>query len=255
MLPFPIFGRSLERDFGYASSNPSFRDILDTLGFSVLFHFNEITGTVVQNYGTLGAALNGTWSPGAGALGQTGRLGLNEAYLYDGANSITTFPANAAINALQAATYLFLINPSSAGESNNARLFETNTDTELYTIHSVNLDLRMVVPGTGTLTTITNTGFISLSTWSLLFYTYAFSGDFKGRMYKNSGDNVVEATYATQTAGSGSKTGVAATKNVGNLGLLNRTFNGLIDEFGIAPYVLSVDQMTSIVKAVNQGYP
>lgn len=254
--PFPIFGRGFGRGFGSPNAGgPHFRDVLNSLGFSVLFHFNELSGTVVQNYGTLGAALNGTWSPAAGALGQVGRLGPNEAYLYDGANSIVSFPANAAINALSAATYMFLINPTTAGEVNNARLFETAVDTELYTINSVNLDLRMFVPGTGAITTITNNGFISLSTWSLLFYSYAFNGDFKGRIYKNSSDNVVEATYATQTAGSGTKTNTAVTKNVGNAGALSRTFNGLIDEFGIAPYVLSTGQMTSIVRSVNQGYP
>lgn len=231
-------------------------NLMAKLNLPVWLRFNELTGTVVKNYGTLGSAEDGTWSPGVGALGQTDALGSNEAYLYDNANSLTTVPSNAAINGLAAATYMFLIRATSAGETSKANFYDVNSNTELLSINSVSLDLKMVFPSTTSpITTITNTGFIALATDTLLFFTYDYGSDKIGRIYKGVGGVVTEATYATQTAGVGTRAASAFTKNIGNAAALSRTHDGLLGEFAIAPYVMPLSLMTSIAKAINRGSP
>ena len=82
-------------------------------------------------------------------------------------------------------------------------------------------------------------------------FTYAFSGDFKGRIYKGLNGVVTEASYALQTAGSGSKSAVAAAKNIGNAGALSRTFDGLFDEFAIFSSVLTTAQLTALAQSIG----
>ena len=234
---------------------PTFGQVMSALLLPVWLRETETSGTTVINYGTAGATLNGTWTPGAGAQGQTDALGPNEAYLFDGLNSLITLPSNALINGLQAATYIYLVRATSAGEGSSARLYDTNTDTDGIHINSASLDLRCTFAGTGAVTTVTNTGFLSLAVNTVLFVTYAFSGDFKARFYKSETGVVSEATYASQTAGSGTKTAEPFTKAFGNRLGQSRTWAGLIGEIAIADYVLSLDQMTAIAQAVARGIP
>lgn len=266
--PFKTFGDSPFSEAGgdmkhstflllmQSSGLPDYTDTMAAMAWLDWLRFIETSGTTITNYGSLP---NGTWAPGlgppVGALGQTGVLGPNEAYSFNGIDSLATLPANAGHNGPASGTFMFLVRANTAGESSNARLYETNTDSDFIRIVSAGLALRMLMFGTTAIEVITNAGFLSLATDTLLFCTYAFSGDFKGHIYKGVNGVITEATYATQTAGSGSKTAWAATKNIGNNGALSRTFDGLIDEYGFVNRVITLAEMQALALAVTRGSP
>jgi hypothetical protein len=226
----------------------TYADYIASLAPLLWLKHTETSGTTVENYGSLGDAADGTWTPGAGALGQTGlgNGGANEAYDYDGANSKTTVPAQTGINNLTALTYGILLKADSPGETNVGQFFGDQFNNRIWGINSASYPLSMTVQATGAAVSTTNNGFIAVSTPTYLFATYDDAGDRKIRMYKVVGGALTEATYATQTAATGTLGNGSGTQIIGNTANQAASFDGLIDEAFMKGSVLSSAEMLQI---------
>lgn len=237
----------------------TYETLMQSLAWIMWRRYNETSGTTTVNHGSAGAALNGVWTPGAGALGQTGHLGLSEAYNFDGADSVDVVPNTAAHNALAASTRYWLFKPDSAGEgalgsfyiwgflgTNGGLVFNGSLDS---------ISGQKDLATTNAVSTTTN-GFAA-GAWAMLFETYDHAGDKKIRYYKYPiGGPLAELTYSVQTAGVGNVVAVAGTEAyyVGNRFSSDLGFDGLIDEHAVRSGVLTTAQMTQIGETAETWY-
>lgn len=218
--------------------------------------FTERTGTTAINYGTVGTALNGTIG-GTTSLGQTGKLGANEAYLYDGLTSFVSVPNHASINALTQFTYVYLINPSSAGEINlgtfscwgNAGSVPVGASL-LFNGGVTSLFARVLNSVDTQFSTTTTTG-ISTSLWSMVFWQYDDSGDRKSHLFKGVSGVLSEYAYSAQSPLTGTLKTQTPSLFVGNSQDQARSFAGLYDWFLLFNRVLSPAEMTQLTKLVG----
>lgn len=189
------------------------------------------SGTNEANRGTGGAALDMTIL--SATLGQTGKLGVNEAALCDGANTRYQTPNNAALASLTTWEYVFLVNPSSAGELNQARFFGWgNNDFEPTlafngALTSLLFQTDSTVPTSFTTTTTTG---LAAATWQLVFAAYANAGDRKVHLYKGVTGAVNEYAYNAQPALTGTYKAPTSELNLFNVTAQSVTFAGLADE-------------------------
>lgn len=180
------------------------------------------SGTNEANRGSGGSALDMTIT--SATLGQTGKLGTNEAALMDGANSRYQTPNNAALAALTTFEYVFLVNPSSAGEGSAGRLLtwgQASFEPLLGFNGALTSLAARVSTAVASFDTITTTG-LSASTWALVFWAYDNAGDRKSHIYKGVAGAVSEFGYSAQPA----MTGTYKTPT-NPLNLFNRTDQGL----------------------------
>lgn len=216
------------------------------------YKFKETSGTTVLNYGTAGAAANGVWTAGAGALGQTGKLGANEAYDNDGLVSKIVIPDIAAIQALATYTIIGLCKADAAGENNAGTILHLGVGAAAaFRRTGVNNQWNMGFD-TDTTDAVTSTevNFAPDATWLAMFGTYDNAGDRKCRIYKGVGGAVVESNYA---GGQTAATGTRVTPNGATIGNYTdvRTFDGLIDEVIVCDRVLSAGQMLAYTLAAG----
>lgn len=206
----------------------------------------ETSGTTPVNSGSAGAALDGVYTPGTGAVGQTGLLGANEAYSFDGADSKIVVTSTAAHNALPAFTRIFLIKPTNSGEGGSGSFFfwDTSTGEGCLFFNGALTSIQGIVKSTGNATSTTTTG-LSAGVYAALFMTYDHAGDKKVHLYKYAaGGSLTEFGYSAQTAATGSLGTPAGDYNIGNRQTNNTTFNGVMDEVLTIGSVLSNAQMT-----------
>lgn len=221
----------------------SYASYIASLAPVLWLRLRETSGTNAANSGSLGAAADGTWTPGAGAVGQTGQLGANEAYDFDGAASDILIPDATAINNVAVVTYATLFKADGAGENNIGMFYSSST--RQFRINSSSFPVRMFISGTANANSVTNNSFISTGAYHWIFATFDNTGDRKVRLYKGISGAVTEATYTTQDAMTGPIVNTA-THHVGNNAAANGTFDGLIDESLIFDRVLTTAEMLQI---------
>lgn len=211
----------------------------------VWYRHRETSGTVVANSGTLGNTLDGVWTAGAGAVGQTGKLGFNEAYDYDGAASLTTIAANASLQNITAMTMAILCKPDSPGESNVGTFSADNRHQ--FRISGLNFPLRCFIVSSATAAnSVTPDAFVASGVWHWVFCTFDNAGDRLIRFYKGVGGVLTEATYNTQTAMTGTLNNGGGGYIIGNISTAAQTFDGLIDEYFVKDRVLTLAEMQQI---------
>lgn len=208
-------------------SSVNYAGYIQRLNPALWYRFNELSGTSVRNWGLLGSAYNGVWTPGAGAIAQPGKLGPSSAYLFDGADSIVTVTGDATIR-VPTNSSAYLIYPSSTGEGNVGRLH--NWSTGLWNCRFSAANLYAVEDAATDAVSSCNAG-PTLNTWQWIFRVYDDAGDRKIHLYKGINGVVTEFAYASQVAAVGAavaKTG--ANLHIGNNGNSSATFAGLYDE-------------------------
>lgn len=212
--------------------------------------FNEASGTTVINYGSLGSG-NATWTPGVGAVGQTGQLGTQHAYLYDALDSITTGPTSTSINNATAITHAVLLKIATAGEANLGYITTDNGQNRSFSIASGVTPFRLswaVWCTSGFAQVITSAGQgIDANTWTWLFTTFDNAdGVRKCHIYKGLSSAVAELTYATDTAAPGALSNASGALEIGNRAAADRALDGYIDEHLFWNRALTPAEMTQI---------
>lgn len=250
--PFPTLGQALRRGFGGGGGG---KPIVDTYTPAVValapvlwYKFNETSGTAVTNYGSLGAPGNGVWTAGVGALGQTGKLGANNAYSFDGANSQVQTTINAAFSALTDFTVLALVKANTTGEAASGAIRSFGVGNA----HQLRL-------GAGSLLStvdydVTDSLQITTAAFPLTSWVWAVevhsSGTKKSVLYMPApGDTVSAAALSTDTAGANNIVAQAVDLFIGNRSGQNRTWDGLIDEFILLNFAATVPQIQSVITA------
>lgn len=223
----------------------SYSDYIASLAPLLWHKYNEPSGATATNYGSLGSGQNGTYSNAT--LAQTGQLGAGQAALWNGTTTYVQISATAALETPTARTWCFLHNPTSGGEGGNGRLFNWANAGNLLFQTNVNKVLYALIATSGVVpTSLTPSNFVTLSTWQWSFMTYDDAGDRKIRFYKGIGGAVTEATYSTQTAGTGTLSASGGDLYIGNRQLADGTYDGLIDDLVMFNYVLTTAQMLQI---------
>lgn len=222
--------------------------ILASLSPVIWGRLRETSGTNAVNYGSLGALGDGTWTPGAGAVGQTGQLGANEAYLWDGATSKIAIPARTGYNNLATYTWGLLCKPAA-----QSHLMTASLGAGRYLrMNSASFPLQFVNTSSATpVTSTTANGFLALNVWQYFFVTFDNAGDRKARIYKYVAGALTEATYVTQDAMTGTIVSPADALWIGATTAGTFLFNGPIDEYFICPSVLSTVQMAQLGAAAG----
>lgn len=227
----------------------AYEPLVTSLAPVLRYRFNETSGTTVINYGSLGAAQNGTWTPGAGLIGQGGQRGSNEAYAFDGAASLVTVP-NGSYAVFPAATYAHLVLATNGGEGNNGTFWmHGNGNNRFLHASATALSARKITSGTNPLSN-TTTG-LTFGAWHYIFATYDDAGDRKWHIYKFISGVLTEFAYSTQTAGTGTISAEANNLIIGNAAAANTTWNGSIDDWQLYNYLLTSQQMTDVGRAAG----
>lgn len=200
----------------------------------------ETSGTTVANSGSVAAS--GTWTPGVGAVGQTGRFGANEAYDFDALDSKIQFTsANiAALNSLTTQRWAFLLNADSLGETGNGILALYGNDFGHHFVRlasSNRLVANIETSGTDG-SAITSNDEVSdlIGGWRWIFMDYD-DGDAMGlgrkiRLFKSvPGSGVITPlALGTDIPATGTITTQTADLVIGNFTGQTRTFDGKMDE-------------------------
>jgi len=213
------------------------------------WHRYRDSATPALNAGSLGSALDMTATNTTFA--QTGKLGAGEAISLNGTTSLLTAANNATLAGYTTWEWVFLINPTSAGEATAAWLagWGTGLAAEGYFMRfnaattAIKISLFNTL-GSGFVTD-TNTG-IATSAWSLLFFSFDNAGDRKMHVYKGVSGAVSELGYSAQPAMTGTYRAPAAALNLYNDGSTARTFSGLSDEDATFNMNLTPTQRTQL---------
>lgn len=228
---------------------PNYEAAVTALAPAMWLRLRETSGTTVANSGTTAA---GTFTPGTGAVGQTGQLGANEAFRFDGADSKISVPASVLINNLTDFTWAVLCNFATAGENGAGNLLvDAGGNRILALISATPFRLNWQVWHTSDFSTrISAAGVqnITANTWAWVFATYT-AADKTPRLYVGRSGAVNELTYSTSTISVNALANSSGAMLTGNNNANTRTVDGLIDEAIIFPSVLTTAQMLSIVQA------
>lgn len=225
---------------------------LATLPFLALYKMQQTAGTNEPNAGSLGSAVDMTIT--STTLGQTGKLGANEAYLFDGANSILSTANNATLAGKSTFEYVYLINPSNAGEGGFGAFTRwgggTGADGGCQfsfggSLTALSLSVYNTTPTIAT--TNTTTG-LAASTWSVLFVAFDNAGDRKIHAYRGVSGTVAEYGYSAQPALTGTYKAPTTALNMFNQTGQNLTFAGLADFAGIIDGNLTPAQRLKITQ-------
>ena len=200
-------------------------------------------GNIAYNYGLLGSVFDGAYI--ACNLAQQGKLSVIDAVLFDGVNSKLTIPAGA-YGAFPSVTIAALVKYTSSGEAAAGRTYDQGGTTLLRFGSGPKLRAQRAATGGSVSITIADA---LLATWVWKFITYQDSGDRKSHIWKGQAGAVSEEGYSTNAAATGTLTDQSAVALVvgNNAGQAN-TMDGLMDEFLLFPYVLSLTQMLQIVR-------
>lgn len=224
---------------------------LATLPFLALYKMQQTSGTNEPNVGSLGSAVNMTIT--STTLGQTGKLGANEAYLFDGAVSRLQCANNATLANKTAWEWVFLVKPSGAGEINFGAFFcwgdgnPDNSPNLLFNGGVSSLLCRVYNTTPTNFNTTTTTG-LSTSAWSIVFAAFDNAGDRKVHLYKGISGAVTEFGYSAQPAMTGTYKAPTVALNLFNSSGQSVTFAGLGDFAGVVDGNLTPAQRLKIVQ-------
>jgi len=216
------------------------------------YKFNETSGTTVINYGSLGATGNGVWTPGVGALGQTGRLGANHAYSFDALDSMVRVTYDASFGALTDFTVMALVKAATTGEGTNAAIYSMSFGLQTLRLNAGKLRAACDYNTVDALGDVTAN--FPLTTWNLPTQAHFGSTTKKSIVYQPApGATVAAEALSTDTAGSTTFVpgGVGVDLFIGNREGQTRTFDGLVDEFYWFPSTLTLAQIQNIVTLSN----
>jgi hypothetical protein len=179
----------------------------------------SVDNVTLKKIGSVDGAIAGTI-----ALAQSGLRGPCHALLYDGATSLMTVYSRASLQGMTAFSLWALLKPTSAGENDNGTLFSKNGEFELR-FNSSSRDLIATVNyGTTNAQVVTSTT-LSANAW----HSVGLRIDNTSKQIDVIVDGI-EASYASEQTGVGSR--VSNTNNliVGNNAAINQTLAGLLDE-------------------------
>ncbi len=198
----------------------------------------DLDNWIIRKVGELDGAVSGTTS-----LAQPGARGPQEACLFDGATSAITIYQRSAINSLDEFTAWMQINPASAGENDQGALLFKNGDFELR-FNSASRDLyAMAAYDTTNAETVSSTT-LDADTW----HTVEMRLDSSNQTISLYVDGQ-EASYASQTAGVGSRSASTGDLIAGNNDAVNQSFDGLIDELILLDRLLNVSERQTLEAA------
>ena len=172
-------------------------------------------------------------------VGQTGLLGANHAYSFDGSNDLIT-ARNTSIDGLTEFTLWLLINPSSAGEG-DAGTFMIKADEFEFRFNSSSRDLYATVHYSTTDAEATTTTALSTSAWQTV-----------GLRIDNTSKQIdifidgVEAEYDSRVTGEGTRVSNTNPLIVGNNAGGTQSFAGLIDEAVLTPSAATDNQFLTL---------
>jgi hypothetical protein len=213
------------------------------------------SGTNEPNRGSAGSSADMTIT--SATLGQTGQLGANEAALMDGANSRYQAANVAALASLTTWEWVFLVNPSSAGEGNQGKFFCWGDG--LFASANPRMEFNAGLGGFAisvfnttptTFSTTTSTG-LSASAWALVFVAYDDVGDRKIHVRKGIARTVSEYAYNAQPPLTGTYRPPTSVLNLFNNSAQGATFAGLGDEAFVISGNLTPAQRTALVVATG----
>ena len=213
---------------GGGASNP-YEDYVNALAPEYWRRYRETSGTVGLNSGSLGGTT--TWTPGAGALGQIGQLGANEAYDFDGALSKDSFPITPTMaNAVEFGVAILNF-PDTLGETTTGILYCYGDLGGAFMLRYSGAAGTLVgrVDYATDAITLTSTA-LPLGAWSWIFANYSESGDRKLHLYRGVAGVVTEFAYTTNTASVGAFSPPAVPFVVGAQANQSQTWDGKIDE-------------------------
>lgn len=201
----------------------------------------ETSGTSVTNSGSV--SVSGTWTPGAGALNQTGQLGAGEAYEYDGADSKIQFAiaSIAAIANLTTQRWAFLYNADTLGEATASFFFGWGTSGSAHQLRFLSANRLTATIQTGTTSAAVTTDVDQVAdiigAWRWIFMDYddadSLGNGRRIRLWKSTpGSGVVTALTlgGGNVAATGTVTVQSADLCIGNLTSQIRTLDGKLDE-------------------------
>ena len=174
---------------------------------------------------------------GTTSLAQTGLLGINEALLFDGATSLITVANHSAIQGMTDFTLWALFKPSSAGEGNAGTLFSKSGEFELR-FNSASRDLIATVNYSSTNAQRVTSNTLSADEW----HSVGMRIDNSGKTPEIFVDGI-EASYASTTAGVGTRVSNTNHLIVGNNAAVSQTLAGLLDEALLVKHPLTANEL------------
>ena len=211
---------------------------------------------MVANSGSLAAA-DATWTPGAGAIGQSDSMGANEAYLFDAAASRVVGPTSTVFNNASVFTIGIKVKATSDGEATNGYMWADNGSNRLLQItvggaspFRLALSVWCSIAYAQIITSAGNGVILNQDMW--LFATYNDAGDRLPHLYYGYNVAVVEASYAVSTPGAAALANGIGPLLIGDTTASNRSWGGLIGEFFFkSGLILTTAQMLDIVKTTG----
>jgi hypothetical protein len=205
------------------------------------WRFRETSGSTAAAYGAWASGLNAALTDVT--LAQTGQLGANEAADFNGTTSIAAVTSSANNNQLATASYAFLVNADTTGESAGGRFIDAdNIDLILFNSGQP-IQARFNYSVTNA-SAITTTNF-PLTAWAWLFVDYTAGS--APQIFIGQAGAVTECSYSgIPVASSGTKTS-HTTLRIGNNSAAARTFDGKIDEVLIRSTLLTSQQKLALV--------
>lgn len=212
----------------------------------VWLRLRESAGSIAANGGSSGATLNGTIA-GAVTLAQSGQLGASEAMTFDGTTGKITVPTNAAINALQAFTYMAVFKVTDPGGGGFGNLWNWSNGHRLF--FSSGGAITAIVARAGGNEQVLANAYLTLpmSAYIVLFVTFDTTNGL--RMYR--GENGAVSQIGTLTANTGAVTTQAADLVIANRSSSDRGLNGGLDEFAVFNQALTTTQMAELTRLLG----
>lgn len=228
---------SAARTFSY-----SLAAVETQIGAILAYRHTETSGTTAVNAGSAGTACNATIS-GAVTLGQTGKLGTNQAHDFTGTDGLYSVPSSSAWQNITDYTFIFVLKADTAGGSNAARLYVSGTMSCQFSGGLAAFSAGHPC-ATSPATTITTNGIDT--NWNVLFVTFTGSSSKQIRLYKAVAGVVSELSYAPSypVAGVGALSALTGNLALFNLAAGTRGMDGLVDETKLVGKVLSLPEMT-----------
>jgi len=221
------------------AANPTVFIQRDAGSASKLLYFDDAE---VRKVGDLDAAITTV------TLGQTGKLGANEAFDFNGTTSLLSIANKASINALTRFGKAWLVNLDNAGEANGGHFFRFGDGVTQLQILSSNTLFGRVDYNTTDASATTHAGQLpTFGRWEWVFMNYDETINRKVHLYRGVNGAVTEYTYSAQPASEGTRVTETTALILGNRTSADVTIDGKMDEFILRTTPFSTAEMQIIV--------
>lgn len=190
-------------------------------GLTPLFWMDgTMNGAAIKNLGSLGATQDGT--PTAITVDSNG---MN----FNATTSVIQVTRSGSMDGITKMGWAFMVRPTSVGENSSGVLYRYANTAAAGVLNNINRALDMSVAATGNARSLTDNNFLpaynTVPYW--VFLEYENDTDRLIRIYKGLSGAITEATYATQTAATGTLTPNNSTPlNIGNRSVGDNTYDG-----------------------------